>query len=158
MIYHNISTSEPYIPLPPPLSHICITPPRSSDLDARLIHLNTKEISDRLRNPLQPYPRGLAEGTLAKDLTLAQGLLDQYAAEPKHETWFDGCPFRAIREVKEDGSDDCIGDLSITRVKPGDTWLDGDEPVDNLTRPVGDAGIWWTIGSRPYFMFDLSFI
>jgi hypothetical protein len=151
MIHHNITTAELYIPLPAPLSHIRITPPRTSDLEARLLHLNTNEISDLLRNPPWPYPRALAEERLAKDLALTQSLLDQYAAGVEEE-WFDGCPFRAIREVKEDGSDDCIGDILFARVTPGDTWLDGDEPVDNLTRPAGDAGVWWTLGSEPFFM------
>ena len=148
MIYPDSSISELYIPLPPPLSHIRVTAPRPSDLEARIIHLNTNEISDLLRDPPWPYPRALAEERLAKDLALAQDLLDQYTAGSKHG-WFDGCPFRAIREVKEDGSDECIGDIFSARVTPGDTWLDGDEPLDNLTRPVGDAGIWWTIGSKP---------
>jgi hypothetical protein len=151
MIYNDSSISELYIPLPPPLSHIRITPPRSSDLEARLIHLNTSEISDLLRNPSWPYPRTLAEERLAEDLALAQGLLDQYTAEAKHRRWFDGCPFRAIREVKEDRSGECIGELFFARIAPGDTWLDGDEPVDNLMRPAGDVGIWWTIGSKPCF-------
>jgi hypothetical protein len=148
MIYPDSTNSELYIPLPPPLSHIRVTAPRSSDLEARLIHFNTNEISDLLRNPPWPYPRALAEERLAKDLALAQDLLNKSTAEAGHG-WFDGCPFRAIREVKADGSDECIGDLFSARITPGDTWLDGDEPVDNLTRPVGDAGIWWSIGSTP---------
>jgi hypothetical protein len=156
MIYHNISISEFYIPLPPPLSHICITPPRPSDLEVRLVHLNTNEISDLLRDPPWPYPRALAEERLAKDLALVQGLLDQYVAEAGHERWYGGCPFRAIREVKEDESDECIGELFFVRIRPGDTWLDGDEPVDNLTRPLGDAGTWWTIGSERCFILYLS--
>jgi len=151
MIYHGSTISELYIPLPPPLSHIRVTPPRSSDLEARLVHLNTNDISDLLRDPPWPYPRALAEERLAKDLALAQGLLNQYTAGAKHGRWFDNCPFRAIREIKEDGSDGCIGELFFARITPGDTWLDRDEPVDNLTRPAGDAGIWWTIGSKPGF-------
>jgi len=147
MIYPDTTVSELYIPLPPPLSHIRVTAPRSSDLEARLIHLNTNEISDALRNPPWPYPRALAEERLATDLSLAQNLLNQYTTVAG-QGWFDGCPFRVIREVKADGSDECIGELFCGRITPGDTWLDGDEPVDNLTRSAGDADIWWTIGSK----------
>lgn len=75
------------------------------------------------------------------------------------------CPVRAIREVQEDGSDIFLGDISITRVKDGKLLVPPDEADDeektaksletNMSLPVGDPNIVWSIGSR-IFHLELS--
>jgi len=68
------------------------------------------------------------------------------------------CPVRAIREVKEDGSDVFIGDIGVTRCAHGE--LMGLNGIDwekkamlegkNNDLPVGDPNIIWSFGGELY--------
>jgi len=69
------------------------------------------------------------------------------------------CPVRAIREVKEDGSDVFIGDIGVTRCAHGE--LMGLSGIDwekkamlegkNNDLPVGDPSIIWSFGGESTF-------
>lgn len=67
----------------------------------------------------------------------------------------DHCPFRAIREVNEDGSEIFLGDITILRSIYGEIMgggLDWDRKAkfeeENSRLEAGDPNIVWTIGSK----------
>lgn len=113
MIHHDPLTSEPYIRLPPPLSHIILTPPRldlsssssssaeeqgtptAADVAAITTTLNDPLVFPWLESPPYPYLPEHADSIIRAGYAEAQQLLK--SAET--EKWVDGCPFRDIRDT-----------------------------------------------------------
>lgn len=113
-------THEPYLRLPSPHDNIIITPPRMSDVDALVPHLNDRKIADWLTGPPFPYLPSHAEGWLttikeASDAILAELERDDSGQSDSIPKFVGGCPVQFLREVGEDGTETLIGDITIRR-------------------------------------------
>lgn len=140
----NPETGEVYLQLPAPHSNIRITPPRLSDVDGMVEHMNDPRIYEFFASPPFPYTQQHGLDWSARAIDSCKMVLEDLA---EGNQFVNGCPVRSIREVQEDGSDVFIGDIGIMREFPDSPWIFGKEP-DNGTKEVGDPTILWTIGGN----------
>ncbi|KAI0053431.1 hypothetical protein FA95DRAFT_1552492 [Auriscalpium vulgare] len=144
-------TGEPYLRLPPPLSHIVITPPRPSDAPTAVRLFNDPLVYRWVSTPPFPYLLEHAEDwyALVKAETGKVWKELQEASADGPLKIVAGCPVRAIRCWKEDGTDVFIGDCGFMRHTFADV-ADLDERTrlvaENKARPPGDPNIIWSIG------------
>ncbi|KZT30922.1 acyl-CoA N-acyltransferase [Neolentinus lepideus HHB14362 ss-1] len=146
----NPQTGEHYLRLPPPHQNIIITPLRPTDADAIAQNLNDIRVYDNLSNVPHPYTQKHAEEWIKRVRSRSDELLERLREgsddEPKV---VDGCPVMTLREVKGDGTDIFLGDLTIARSSFAEV-VDPDERAhlrnENEARPNGDPGIVYMIG------------
>ncbi|EIN13848.1 hypothetical protein PUNSTDRAFT_56310 [Punctularia strigosozonata HHB-11173 SS5] len=150
----NRVTGEPFLRLPPPHSHIIFTPPRVSDVPSVVVNMNDPKVYEMLNGPPYPYKDEHAVwwiGTIkAKADEVLEELREVDSRDPEAPLRIVGhCPVRILREVKEDGSDEFLGDCALTRLRYP-TILDSKERERlikaNEDRPVGDPEIIWDVG------------
>ncbi|KAI0066413.1 hypothetical protein BV25DRAFT_1820344 [Artomyces pyxidatus] len=147
----NSKTREPYLRLPPPLSHIVITPPRLSDAPSAYRHFNDPRIYRWVSSPPFPYLMEHANEWFQKSKGETDIVWKELIeADPHGPLKIVGaCPVRAIREEKEDGEDIYLGDCGFARYRYDDV-MDLEERAklnaENEARPVGDPDIVWMIG------------
>ncbi|KAJ7184663.1 acyl-CoA N-acyltransferase [Mycena filopes] len=145
---YNEATGELFFRLPSPHENIILTPPRPTDAAAIADIVNDPAVYPWLGRPnakflLEDAQKLLDEYTLASDTVIKS--LEQ-TASPTPLTVED-CPVRSIREVKADGTDVYIGNISFKRC----TWWDvqGVERdklmEENKARPTGDPEIMWQV-------------
>lgn len=110
----NTKTGEPYLPLPAPHSNIIITPPRltESDEKAYVDYMNNIEVVKWLTGPPFPYLPSHAKEWNEKIYKDTQEILQDVCQKPLGSP-INGCPFRILREVQEDGKDILIGNCSL---------------------------------------------
>ncbi|TFK50136.1 hypothetical protein OE88DRAFT_1645865 [Heliocybe sulcata] len=146
----NPTTREPYLRLPHPHQNIIITPIRPADADAIIETLNDTRVYDQLASIPHPYTREHAEEWIklvrARSDELLQQLQGRSDDQPKV---VDGCPVMTLREVKEDGTEVFIGDVTIAR----SSFMEIGNPDErarlrdeNAARPNGDPEIVYMIG------------
>ncbi|KAG6875529.1 hypothetical protein C0993_008784 [Termitomyces sp. T159_Od127] len=155
----NSQTGEPFLRL---RNHknLILTPPRPEDVLAYIPNMNDHRIYQWLGSPPFPFLLEHAEAMYEKFKVLCDiSQAELEAARGSPELVIVGnCPIRAIREVREDGSDVFLGDLSITRAKDGKLLVPPDEADDeakaaksfeaNMSLPVGDPNIVWSVGNH----------
>ncbi|KAI0328499.1 acyl-CoA N-acyltransferase [Cubamyces sp. BRFM 1775] len=151
--FHPI-TGEPFLRLPSPHDNIIITPPRMSDAETIVSYMNDPALYYWLEGPPFPYLREHADDWLKKvkggtDAAIAE--LERANAEHPDgpPVIVSSCPLRCLREVREDGSDVFLGDVTLLRERWPD--LEDKELKESLAkpnaeRPIGDPGIVWCIG------------
>ncbi|GJJ09608.1 hypothetical protein Clacol_003831 [Clathrus columnatus] len=110
----NSKTGEPFLSLPAPHSNIILTPPRLDEADekAAVQYLNDLNIAKWLQGPPFPYNLDHARKWMEKTHAESQAILQEINQNPPG-AFINGCPFKILREVKEDGQDILIGDCSI---------------------------------------------
>lgn len=144
------TSPNPWLALAAPLSNIRITLPRYSDVDDLQRNLSDHIIYSQLARVPYPYTREHAAKWLQNNVPIAEKLLSQAqdVSGSERKTWVDGCPYRVIREVTEDGEERYIGDIGVRRADPEDFgWFS--KVIDgNLEKEVGDPTIIWTLGSE----------
>jgi hypothetical protein len=145
-------TNEPYIQLPAPHAHIIITPPRLSDAPDIVTILNDERVYKWLRGPPFPFLLKDAEHWLAIVKSKSDILLKEFQ-EANGDEWklFDGCPVQILREVKEDGTQLYLGDVSFLRCR----WIEEKDLEKkrqlielNESRPIGDPRLIWGVGGK----------
>ncbi|GLB35769.1 putative acetyltransferase (GNAT) domain containing protein [Lyophyllum shimeji] len=151
----NPRTGEPFLRLK---NHktIIITPPRQEDTALYPAIMNDPRIYEWLGSPPSPYTADHAEAWYARVKATSDGALkDLEAAQESSDLILVGdCPVRAIREMKEDGTDIFIGDIGIMRSAGGKLMAPADADDDqkakhaeeNAARKLGDPKIAWTVG------------
>jgi hypothetical protein len=145
--YHPVKfdsiTGEYYLPIPSPHSNLRLTPYRpDSDPDFQILYLNDPRVYNNLSGPAFPYLREHADEWNAGQHALSQEL---FKALRRGDKYIDGLPFKALREVQEDGSQIFIGDVYVGRERNEVPWLAEDEK-DNNTKPTGDPATVWSLG------------
>lgn len=179
----NPTTGEPFLRL---RNHqdIILTPPRQSDAEEVIPHMNDPRIHDWIDSIPVPYTLANGEWFInqikpACDAVLRQ--LDDAAAkydDDRHSgpdlVVVDGCPVRAIRHVVDGMREVLIGDIGVRRAGRGEL-VDGvtgalRDVVDweakeaseavNEGLCVGDPGIVWEPGCEYYAIdfFDFFFL
>lgn len=173
MLRTNPSTGEPFVALPGSLSNIILTPPRPPSEDAQhLVRiLNDFAVCKWLEAPPYPYEWEHAEQWLQqtrepclrawKEIQERKAQQQQRPSEGAEirdddtggviREYVDECPLRAIREVRPDGVEIYIGDISIQRHNFAEV-LDKDKREDmqreNEAKAIGDEEIVWAIGGK----------
>lgn len=132
----NSETGEPFLPLRKH-PNIIVTPPRPTDNERLAELLSDPRIYEQLASPPVPYrlgrqpeqflnhqayaPRLLehADRHLAKVIPKSKVVLQALDDAQNQEQLIEveGCPASTIREVREDGSELLIGDISIDTVQ-----------------------------------------
>ena len=142
----NPTTGEVFLRLPAPHENIIITPPRDSDVADILLILNDPRVYEYCAGLPFPYHPHHAEEWLKTVKDKSNKVLEDLR---EGKTVVDGCPVQHIREVRSDGTDLFLGDLSVKR----NSWLEvADKELrermakENTEKPVGDPGIVWTLG------------
>jgi len=142
----NPTTGEVFLRLPAPHENIIITPPRDCDAADITLILNDPRVYKNLLGPPFPYHPHHAEEWLRITKDKSGKILEDLR---EGKAVVDGCPVQHIREVRSDGTDSFLGDLSVRR----NDWLEvEDEELrekmtkENSERPVGDPSIVWTLG------------
>lgn len=209
VLEYNPTTGEPYIRLPAPLSHIIVTPPRlvpaddvnrgqddrdkemvppETDVQASVTGLNDSRIFMYLEGPPYPYKREQAIAYTKEQYANAQRIItDQHhqkqrdLKQPIESDWFDGCPFRDIRDTtlssslatdqkSHDNSKDDqlvesapkVGDLLFSRYPFYELPLGSEERQKareyNDSLPAGHEDLIWCIGCRFRFHFHCPLI
>ncbi|OKL56330.1 hypothetical protein UA08_08409 [Talaromyces atroroseus] len=180
MVLILTDNSEPYIRLPAPHSHIILTPPRlveareekdnveksppESDINTAVSALNDKRVYLKLESTPYPYMREHAIAFARQGHADTQRILQQ---QQQQGEWFDGCPFRDIRDTSSPSSSFLdAGDADIEHqeiaqaTKIGDLLLHHypfyELPVDsperktaqekNAALPAGHEDLIWGIG------------
>jgi len=140
------TTGEVFLRLPAPHENVIITPPRDSDaVDIALI-LNDPRVYKNLIGPPLPYRPHHAEEWLRTTKDKSDKILEDLR---EGKMVVDGCPVQHIREVRSDGTDLFLGDLSVSRngwPEVTDEELRENMTKENLEKPVGDPSIVWTLG------------
>ncbi|KAF8204428.1 GNAT domain-containing protein [Mycena galopus ATCC 62051] len=110
----NPKTGEPFLRL---RSHknIILTPPRLSDAPFLVAILNDERIFHWINSPPHPYLPEHADWWLNKIKPESDNILVELENARNDPTLkiVDGCPVRTIREVKEDGTDIFLGDITF---------------------------------------------
>ncbi|EPT01564.1 hypothetical protein FOMPIDRAFT_1023242 [Fomitopsis schrenkii] len=145
----NPLTGEPYLRLPSPHANIIITPPRMSDVDALVGHLNDTKVVNSLIGPPYPYLTSHAESWISTVKGKSDGILAEL--EQQHPDgplkFVGGSPVHYIREVADDGTETFIGDLFIHRCEfPHEGVQQSALSEENAARPIGDPAIVWCVG------------
>lgn len=154
----NARTGELFLRLPAPHENIIITPPRLSDAPAVVANMSDPAIYTFLEGPPFPYRPEHADqwltsikyGTDAAFEMLKRANEEQPDGPP---VLLELQPVRAIREVRENGSDLFLGDILFVRER----YLDMDDKEQkktllecNAARTLGDPEIVWCIGGTLY--------
>jgi len=142
----NPTTGEVFLRLPTPHENVIITPPRDSDAADLVLILNDPGVYKTLMGLPFPYNSSHAEEWLGKMKNGSDKVLKDLR---EGETVVDGCPVQYIREVQPDGTDLFLGDVFARRhgwIEVEDEELRAKMAKENLEKPIGDAGIVWTIG------------
>lgn len=156
----NSQSGEYFLRLPAPLEHIIITPPRASDAPAIHTILNDPRVYLMLASIPHPYTRDQADEWAAKMKDEADSFIREFAAissgEPDRK-FVSGCPFKMIREVRDDGEDVYLGEIDFVRC--GYLGYEESEKVrltaENEAKPVGDPSIVWQIGCKHSILRDI---
>ncbi|OBZ68613.1 hypothetical protein A0H81_11663 [Grifola frondosa] len=99
----NPDTGEPFLRLPSPRENIIITPPRMSDALSIVSILNDPPVCRWLDSPPDT-------DAILQELELASK--EDPEGPPR---LMNACPVRMIREVKDDGSEVYLGELTLDR-------------------------------------------
>ncbi|KAI0784053.1 hypothetical protein C8Q75DRAFT_725113 [Abortiporus biennis] len=147
-------TEEPFIRLPSPYENIILTPPRMEDAPHIIQNLNDPKLIQWLEGPPHPYTAEHAEFWLQTITKSSKSIFEELKEANEKDpngslAIVGGFPLRSIREVKEDGTQTFLGDISVDRCGfPGE--LDPEErsrlTEENANRKVGDPNIVWCIG------------
>jgi RimJ/RimL family protein N-acetyltransferase len=146
-------TNEPYLRLPHPHTHIIITPFRPRDAHEILPILNDERVYKWLTGPSHPYLLEHAEAWITKEKGKSDKIIQMLGqhADSEELKLVDGCPLHILREVKEDGSQVFLGDISFVRCR----WEELDVErrkilvVENESRVPGDPELIWSVGGAP---------
>jgi RimJ/RimL family protein N-acetyltransferase len=150
----NAYTGEVFLRLPPPHSHIIITPPRISDVPSVIANMNDPRVYETISGPPFPYTEEHAVWWINTIKTQTDNVLreleDVHSHNPEAPLCIVGhCPVRILREEKEDGADMFLGDCGLTRWGY-QTVTDSLErqrlAQANEDRPLGDPEILWDVG------------
>lgn len=156
LLYDEVN-QEPYLPLPPPHSHIRLTPPRPTDVDAIVSILNDRRIYFHLQGPPFPYEPEHARFWLELIGKGCDNVIAELSALPPpregedDEFVLSGCPVRILRERKENGEDVYLGDCGIDRngfPMEVDLEVRKRNARENEEKPVGDPSIIWSFGGE----------
>ncbi|KAJ7665086.1 hypothetical protein DFH06DRAFT_1186597 [Mycena polygramma] len=144
----NPKTGEPFLRL---LSHknIILTPARASDGPLMISIFNDERVYPWLIARPFPYLSEHADLWLINRKPLLDAVLEELeAARNEPLKIVDACPVRAIREVKEDGTDTFLGEISISLAQqPWELEGSGKLSQDTPRRDPSDPDI-WTLGSN----------
>ncbi|EIM83439.1 uncharacterized protein STEHIDRAFT_22851, partial [Stereum hirsutum FP-91666 SS1] len=154
------TTNEPYLTLPAPYSHIIITPPRASDVEAHRAIIDDPRVYRWLAGPTIPYPVERARAFVARGQGVAREALAELTGEDSSSgreveglageglRMVSRCPVNIIRERREDGTEVYLGDCSFARYR----FLDEQDPDErkrmidaNEALPVGYPQIVWEL-------------
>ncbi|KAI0784992.1 GNAT domain-containing protein [Abortiporus biennis] len=147
-------TSEPFLQLPSPHENIIITPPRMEDAPYCVEYLNDPKICRWMGGIPFPYTADHADGWLQTVKSSSDEILKELKEADDENPdgpllTASGFPLRALREVKEDGSQIFIGDIGVFRCFFHGV-LDPLKVVhlteENRDRAVGDPQIIWCFG------------
>lgn len=151
----NPVTKEVFLRLPAPHENIIITPPRLDDAPLVVGYLNDPRVYKKLESAPYPYLPEHAEMWQSSVKKESDSLLkDLYDAADNNRAPIvsRGCPVRSLREIKEDGSDLFIGDISIDRAGRFTYLRDAESEAQkiehNKSLPTGDPEIIWDIGGE----------
>lgn len=162
-LLYDPNKGEYYLTLPPPLSHIRITPPRLSDVDVLVEMLNEDAVWPYLSSPPYPYLKEHAEEWIGRIHLETVNIIDALEKHQRNNpsgtpNFAGGCPLRYLREVKvnPDGSEEevLIGDVGFSRhgfPEVGDQVQAEALAMENMSRPVGDPEIVWMVGGESCF-------
>ncbi|KAF5312790.1 hypothetical protein D9619_002817 [Psilocybe cf. subviscida] len=136
--------------------NIIITPHRLEDAPLMVPLFNDPRIYHWLLRPPFPYVLSHAEGWLKSCIPQEKSYIDEFKLSQSSQTpaILSGCPFSALREVKDDGSDEFIGNITLKRCNfceflNTDT-IDFENAQKNTAAndalEVGDSNIVWGIG------------
>lgn len=143
-------SNEPYLRLPDPHSHIIITPFRLQDALDIVPILNDERVYKWMTGPPYPYLLEDAEAWITMMKEKSDKLVETLGKAPGLEELqlVDGCPVHTLREVKEDGKQVFLGDISFIRCRWDD--LDADQRKklvdENESRVPGDPELIWSVG------------
>ena len=155
-------TNEPYIQLPAPHTSIRITPPRLSDAPANTLILQHPSVYLNLIGPPFPYEEKHAVEFITSTLVWVEPELERMKvareANGGKELPVDYiarvCPMKSIREVRDDGTEVFIGDVTLDRSGFDDLVVVPDDPErkarteENEAKDAGDETIEWTFGGE----------
>ncbi|KIL71627.1 hypothetical protein M378DRAFT_183008 [Amanita muscaria Koide BX008] len=151
----NPATGEPFLRLRRH-RNIILTPPRTDDTHRLLQPLNDENVHVWLAGSPYPYLLEHAEQWISSIKLKFDSILEELesARDDPRLRITDGCPVGYLREIKDDGTELFIGEISIKRFNYGEligpNELNWDTKAafedENSKRPVGDPGIVWTIG------------
>ncbi|KAF8899124.1 hypothetical protein BD779DRAFT_1607686 [Infundibulicybe gibba] len=149
------SRQEPFLRLKGH-NNIVITPPRMSDAIHITAALNDPRIFEFIKGPPYPYLPEHAQSWLTSSKRLTDAVLsDLESAKDSNELKIVGdCPVTTIREVKEDGEDIFLGNISFQRCPYGEFMGSMEVNVENKDKHVevnsrrepGDPAIIWSLG------------
>ncbi|TDL20914.1 hypothetical protein BD410DRAFT_319915 [Rickenella mellea] len=144
------TTSEPVLRLPAPHDNIIITPPRTTDAPFHVTLINDPSICPHIGGA---YPHTLqdAQNLLERNITRSLDVLARLEGSDKTNTFINSSPVNSLREVREDGTDQYLGNIHIGRHR----WIDILDPerrdkliAENFAKLEGDPGIVWDIGDH----------
>ncbi|KAJ7606781.1 acyl-CoA N-acyltransferase [Mycena polygramma] len=127
-----------------PLENIILTPARASDGPLMIPIFNDERVYPWLIAPPFPYLPEHADWWLNNLKPLSDAfLVELEAARNEPLKIVDACPVRAIREVKEDGTDIFLGEIGITLAQqPWELEGSGKLSQDTPRRDPNDPDIW----------------
>ena len=147
----NPSTGEPFLRLPPPHQDIIITPARMSDVQDEIENMSDPGVYKWCMTVARPYTEEHARNFLGRAVEESNKLLDELKGGEDRKKVVGGCPVRALREVKADGSEIFVGDIGVFRSRFAEC-KDKEKKErlakGNAERKVGDEEIVWGIGGK----------
>ncbi|KAG2128609.1 hypothetical protein DEU56DRAFT_915479 [Suillus clintonianus] len=150
----NPKTGEPFLRLPAPHQNIIITPPRQGDQSVLTQHMNDPAIYGWKVSPPVPYLPEHADDRIQLikeecDATLEYLRKSQEDFPNGPLQFVDVSPVRYLREVKENGEDVLLGEVSFKR-SPFEEVLDEVERKrlreENAKKQAGDPTIQYAFG------------
>jgi RimJ/RimL family protein N-acetyltransferase len=151
-LQYNSKTGDPFMELRVSGMKIILTPARFEDASALIKYLNDPRVFEGLASPPNPYLPEHATSWLKHLGEIHTKLLEQTKlAETDETTMVDGCPVGIIREVKEDGTEELIGNIDFHR--HGWMYIMDEKRREELrkvetSKPVGDPTICWELGGE----------
>lgn len=150
VLQYNSKTNEPFLQLRIPGMNIILTPTRFEDVPSMVKYLNDPRVFEGLSSPPNPYLPEHGVSWVKRVVESYGKLLEQTKlAETDDTIMVDGCPVGVIREVKEDGTDEFIGNIDFHR--HGWMQIKDEEKRKELSqaengKSVGDPTICWELG------------
>ncbi|KAF8910929.1 hypothetical protein CPB84DRAFT_1672449 [Gymnopilus junonius] len=136
---------------------IIITPPRPEDVQNIFVSQSDPRIYHWMLTTPKPYLREYAEASWLKSKQHADAALKELedANSFNRPKLVSSCPVAFIRRVREDGSDEFVGHVTIGRCPKGELMkeeiVDWDHEVQNKaendSKELGDPTILWSIGN-----------
>jgi len=138
--------------------NIIITPVREEDIALYIPIMNDPRIYEMLGTTPFPYLLEHAEAWYSGCKKASDEILAhlEEAKESPESVLVSGCPVRAIRKVNEEGEEEYLGDIGITRLQNGRLLAPPLAPLDeehlakyvaeNVALSLGDPEIVWTVG------------